>query len=508
MTTAEVTFDPFLGYLDPTIDDSLTDHRELREFCSPHNYDSACNYLNLLLSQQGYSTPLIFNSTEVQDKCNILNCIYDILDDRENDGKERRSLVETIQQMKRERAELENQLAQAKRNHQLAEKNYAETRTKLEVNETEQQKIRLQNQRLKEEISKVKHNLQYIKAQYANETRRHEQDMTKIQDRLLSMMNNRHQVNVTTLDMSSHFATTLDDASDNDQVVQIRKMYTNLLDQTKDREIQARKECEELRTCMIKLYTGARHLLETQIQHFEETQTKQRNTTDQVAQFRLPLDCGGQEAIERVNDLLDRLKQEWDYQITQQPQGYPEEEVTALQDQIVSLQEALTELAEEYEEAKLRHEETTKIYKRFEQGGFFDTLYPTPQAAAHMDSDDEDEDEMIIDLIDDKPEKYSVLKQKAMQEQRALSDSALALAKEREKLEAERWAFVEMRRALEAQDILNDTVPESQYTIPSSGRSSFSTSMPLRTGPYTQSIGDVNRARKRQRSFLGAPSGK
>ncbi|OBZ90015.1 hypothetical protein A0J61_01951 [Choanephora cucurbitarum] len=378
--------------------------------------------------------------------------------------------------MKRERAELENQLTQAKRNHQLAEKNYAETKTKLEVNEIEQQKIRLQNQRLKEEISKVKHNLQYIKAQYANETRRHEQDMTKIQDRLLSMMNNRHQVNVTTLDMSSHFATTLDDASDNDQVVQ--------------------------------LYTGARHLLETQIQHFEGTQTKQRNTTDQVAQFRLPLDCGGQEAIERVNDLLDRLKQEWDYQITQQPQGYPEEEVTALQNQIASLQEALTELAEEYEEAKVRYEETTKIYKRFEQGGFFDTLYPTPQAAAHMDSDDEDEDEMIIDLIDDKPEKYSVLKQKAMQEQRALSNSALALAKEREKLEAERWAFVEMRRALEAQDILNDTVPESHYTIPSSGRSSFSTSMPLRTGPYTQSIGDVNRARKRQRSFLGAPSGK
>ena len=49
--------------------------------------------------------------------------------------------------------------------------------------------------------------------------------MTKIQDRLLSMMNNRHQVNVTTLDMSSHFATTLDDASDNDQVVQVMCTY-------------------------------------------------------------------------------------------------------------------------------------------------------------------------------------------------------------------------------------------------------------------------------------------
>ena len=43
----------------------------------------------------------------------------------------------------------------------------ANTLVLFRVNEIEQQKIRLQNQRLKEEISKVKHNLQYIKAQYA-----------------------------------------------------------------------------------------------------------------------------------------------------------------------------------------------------------------------------------------------------------------------------------------------------------------------------------------------------
>ncbi|KAI8360010.1 hypothetical protein BD560DRAFT_306450, partial [Blakeslea trispora] len=80
---------------------------------------------------------------------------------------------------------------------------------------------------------------------------------------------------------------------------------------------------------------------------------------------------------------------------------------------------------------KMTYEETTKIYRRFEQGGFFDTLYPTPQAAQPII----DEDDMIMDLIDEKPEKYHLLKQKAMQEQRALSDSALALAKQREELE-------------------------------------------------------------------------
>lgn len=45
--------------------------------------------------------------------------------------------------------------------------------------------------------------------------------MAKIQERLLRQMNNHMKINVASLDMNSHFATTMDNAADDDEVVQV-----------------------------------------------------------------------------------------------------------------------------------------------------------------------------------------------------------------------------------------------------------------------------------------------
>jgi hypothetical protein len=39
------------------------------------------------------------------------------------------------------------------------------------------------------------------------------------------------------------------------------------------------------------------------------------------------------------------------------------------------------------EQTRAGYEEETRIYKRFEQGGFFDTLYPTPKDAYMLPSE-------------------------------------------------------------------------------------------------------------------------
>ncbi|RCH78911.1 hypothetical protein CU098_006392, partial [Rhizopus stolonifer] len=206
------------------------------------------------------------------------------------------------------------------------------------------------------------------------------------------MMNNRHQINVTTLDMNSHFATTLNNESDNDEIVQ------------------------------------------TQIQQFDGIQTKQapRNSFEEVARFRLPMDCGGKEAIELVNDLLDRLKAEWDYQIQDQPRIYTEQDMLEKQDHILTLEQTIEELLDTIDQTKEEYEEKTKMYRRFEQGGFFETLYPTPQDIQPMS---DDEDDIVVDLVEGRPEKYNALRQKAMQDQHALTESAIELARQREQLE-------------------------------------------------------------------------
>ncbi len=45
--------------------------------------------------------------------------------------------------------------------------------------------------------------------------------MSKVQERLLKLMNSHLKTNIASLDMNSHFATTTDYAADNDEVIQV-----------------------------------------------------------------------------------------------------------------------------------------------------------------------------------------------------------------------------------------------------------------------------------------------
>lgn len=160
-------------------------------------------------------------------------------------------------------------------------------------------------------------------------------------------MNNHYKVNVATMNMNTHFATTTNNSSDEDQVVQIRNMYTNLLAESNTKERAARMETEEFRSGLIKLYTSARQLLENQIQRFDQVKaTTVRDAYEETARFRLPVDCGGKEAMRQIDDLLVRLKEEWDHQVKEQAQEYTEQDMLEKQEYIEALEQSVEELLE------------------------------------------------------------------------------------------------------------------------------------------------------------------
>lgn len=181
--------------------------------------------------------------------------------------------------------------------------------------------------------------------------------------------------------MTSYYETTENNTTDNDQVIQVRTMYNDLLTKSSDKERQARRESEELRSSLIKLYTSARMLLETQIERFEQIKITDRNAFNEASRFRLPLDCGGKEAIEHIDSLFARLKEEWDNQIKDQPFEYTEEDRNENLHHISLLQETIEDLLATNAKIKEECEEKLNVYRKFEHGGFFDTLYPTPDAA-------------------------------------------------------------------------------------------------------------------------------
>lgn len=194
-------------------------------------------------------------------------------------------------------------------------------------------------------------------------------------------MDNHYKINIAQLGMTTSYQTTEENTTDNDKVFHMRQLYEELLQESTNRERQVREENEHLRASLVKIYTAARRLLESQIQRFEDIKTTERNGYIETAKFRLPANYGGKEAIEYVENLMAKIKEEWESQVRLQPTGYTEEDRKEHLDHIYLLEKTIEDLIQTNTLSKEDFEQKMAIYKRFEKGGFFDTLYPTPNAA-------------------------------------------------------------------------------------------------------------------------------
>ncbi|KAI8891276.1 hypothetical protein K501DRAFT_166457 [Backusella circina FSU 941] len=407
-----------------------------------------------MLTSYGYPKPLVFCSTEASDNCKIVNCIYSLLNDRKKDDLEREELVQVIRRLENEKEDIQEQLVnkQSKKLVQTKEKTISDLGSKLEISGNSLKKEAIAQKRLKEEITKARNNMDYIKTQYTHETKKHAQEMEKLQDRLTKLMNSNYKVNIATLQMQGSFPDSGAPKQENDHILQMRTAFSALTEEIKTKEKQTLLESEDLRTGLIKLYTGARRLLEGVMKDFDSKHNKApRDVYQETACFRLPMEYGGKEAIQRVEHLLDRLSEEWEYQVNQKPSLYTEEEMDEKKEMIETLQQTVEDLIQESQLMADEYDEKVKIYKRFERGGFFDTVMPTPVEPILSDSEDS-----IIDLESGNDVKFTKLKNKAIREQKKLSKIAIELGKEREILKKEEWAFQEVKRQFKMSEILEE----------------------------------------------------
>lgn len=118
-------------------------------------------------------------------------------------------------------------------------------------------------------------------------------------------------------------------------------MYSDLLLKATNRERDAKRESEDLRTALIQLYTGVRHLLEDRIQ---QSNINKRDLQREIARFSLPMDCGAKEALKEVEDLLVRLRMEWSHQIDQRPDENIDEQLHEKEKTIQSLEQSMEDL--------------------------------------------------------------------------------------------------------------------------------------------------------------------
>ncbi|CAO3664452.1 unnamed protein product [Rhizopus stolonifer] len=311
--------------------------------------------------------------------------------------------------------------------------------------------------------------------------------MHKLQERLLKSMNNHMKINNPSMDMNSDFTTTSDHAANNDEAIQVRSMYADLLLKSTTRESGALKESEDLRIALVQLYTGVRYLIEDKIQLFEQQRhSRKRNAYQETIRFNLPMDCGGKEALKEVENLLVRLREEWDYQLTHASSEDIEEQLQEKENAIHSLENTMEDLLLNIENMKIEFEEKVKVYQKYERGGFFDSVMPEPKPTDMSDSESS-----VTDFQLDNMFKYKSVMKKIMKERRKVTEAAEELGKQRAQTQAEQWAVKQMKYELQKREILDELA-----SSPSSVNNSLSHV-------------EVPKTYKRFRpSSLGAPSGR
>ncbi|CAO3644392.1 unnamed protein product [Cunninghamella echinulata] len=327
-------------------------------------------------------------------------------------------------------------------------------KAKLKIESTNQQlKKEIENNRhIKEELSKTKNNMQYMKSQYAHETRKHEQEHAKTRERLNKLMKEKIKTNVITMSINAKSAITeLDMEPERKAIEDERSMQKDLIEKCTNRERKAVKESEQLKTVVVKIFNSVRRLLENQLESYEESFgniESQKQVNQEIAKYSLPTEFNGDYIINQANNLLDRLQQEWDRQITDR-KLYTEEDVQEKDQLIENYQSQLMRLEETIEKIQQEYEQKEKVYLRFVKGGFFDEIV-TSHTLDISDSEDSVAEDESTTL------RLQHFYNKAKREQQKVTENAINLGNERTKLEAEKWAFEEVKRQEKLIEIMND----------------------------------------------------
>ncbi|KAJ8654471.1 hypothetical protein O0I10_009912 [Lichtheimia ornata] len=446
-----------LGSLEPPLSPALeneptgltTTTTNKNELCSPSNLASTANYVNILLTAHNYPAPLIFDSNNDQDTCNIVNCLYTLLKDKQRDDHHRAELERRVSELEQGQQELESKLEKSRQDLDQSRRECIQLKAKVDSANKKVKAEADKRRAITTELTQAKHNMQYIKAQYAHDTRKHEQEQAKTRERLYKLMDEKQKANVPSMVINDPFPGSASYSKDSEEVSEERAMYTDLLRKSSDREKSALREADTFRKIVVDLYSTVSDLLSRQIRNYNDTfpSTKNDKGERDYPLLQLPLEIAGSTAIDRVHDLLARLKEEWNRQIDMR-KVYSEEDMAEKDEMISRLEESNDELVETLKTCLEACDRKVQMYMRFTDGAFFDNTPPN----ANVELSDS-ESSVYEDATSEN--KLRQLLSRAKAEQRKVTEAAIKLGDDRKKLEAERWAFDEMKRTSLMQDLLS-----------------------------------------------------
>ncbi|KAJ1647443.1 hypothetical protein LPJ64_001163 [Coemansia asiatica] len=377
------------------------------------------HHINRELMESGLPSPLLLPELPefLEDNRRVVECLLALLEQHKRDSGFRESMSDELRKAMGEEDQLRNTVGRLQRDLDGAQREAAANRIKWQEAERVGGETEGQRKRLAAELRTNRSNAAMVKAQFLHDSKKREQEMVKLKDRLQRLITDKHRASKVSVDLVNPISRDRT-GRPMDALGHEREMLRRLIE-----DYQAKQDCLVERIAgledMLRSVNGALSSL-----HASVCDGQQEDLADGANESSEAPDAGRSLAlVESIRSRILRVRE-------QVPAAVDGAELEARDQRIAELEQQVLQLKAEIDELKLI---------LADQKNMLDAA--TQDVAARAMSMDMSISEMSLEQLEHEREDLRREKQQLEDERKRFTEAAIELGTERAELKREREEF-------------------------------------------------------------------
>ncbi|KAF9905840.1 hypothetical protein EC991_001245 [Linnemannia zychae] len=428
-----IPFNQRLAALDPALYQGSGD-----DFCTEENFDQTSSYINHQLNIHGFSSNLQFVGADKHGASRIVTALYKILQQHLKDSEYKEEMDLNWRRLSQDYDTTLHNLSVTKAQLERAERETDTLSARIIALEEEVKTETEKHRYTREELKSSKANLQYSKTQYAHESRKKEQEINLLKEKLQKSISRGQSFNNTSTIPGG--ITILNPVPRSlygkNHANEAELLLKGVIEQQQTKENELVEENEQLRRT---LYT-----VQVELEGLVKKHSNLKNSANNA--YGLPYEMVRDRIETEIRDTLTMVTDQWNHRPSLEPVISPSELVVRDQ-RIQDLQKEIEKLQLELEDSTLLVQGAQKMIDNLSSGNFLAGLQDLKLNVEGSD--------MTLQEIDDAEAKIRKQREDLAKERKSFTQACLDLGKEREELQRAKLQFEESKRTFRLDKVID-----------------------------------------------------
>ncbi|KAF9131326.1 hypothetical protein BGW39_001937 [Mortierella sp. 14UC] len=403
------------------------------------NFDQTSAYINHQLNIHGFSSNLQFVGADKHGASRIVTALYKILQQHLKDSEYKEEMDLNWRRLSQDYDTTLHNLSVTKTQLERAERE-TDTLSARIIALEEEVKVETEKHRYtREELKSSKANLQYSKTQYAHESRKKEQEVNVLKDKLQKSISRGQSFNNSSSTIPGGI-TILNPVPRSlygkNHTNETELLLKEVIEQQQTKENEIVEENEQLRRT---LYT-----VQVELEGLLKKHSNLKNSANNA--YGLPFEMVRDRIETEIRDTLTLVTDQWNHRPSLEPVISPSELVVRDQ-RIQDLQKEIEKLQLELEDSTLLVQGAQKMIDNLSSGNFLAGLQDLKLNVEGSD--------MTLQEIDDAEAKIRKQREDLAKERKKFTQACLDLGKEREELQRAKAEFEESKRTFRLDKVVD-----------------------------------------------------